>query len=248
MAGHSKWANIQHRKKAQDGKRAKLFTRLIREVVTAAREGGGDPDANPRLRLAIDKARDGNMTKDAIDRAVKRGSGDLGGEDYEEIVYEGYGVAGVAVMVECMTDNRNRTVAEVRHAFTKAGGNLGTDGSVAYLFSKQGQLLFASGADEDRLMEIGLEAGADDVVVNDDQSITITTTPEQYLAVKEAIEKNKLTPESAEITMIASIYVELEVGDAEKLFRLVDALEELDDVQEVYTNAHITEEVAEKLG
>ena len=184
MAGHSKWANIQHRKKAQDAKRGKLFTKLIREITVAARLGGGDPDSNPRLRAAIDKGLGANMTKDTIDRAVKRGSGAADGENYEEVRYEGYGPNGVAVMVDCLTDNRNRTVSEVRHAFSKAGGNLGTDGSVAYLFSKIGTLTFPAGSDEDKVMEAALEAGAEDIVTNDDQTIDVQTTPETFLDVK----------------------------------------------------------------
>ncbi len=247
MAGHSKWANIQHRKKAQDAKRGKLFTKLIREITVAARMGGGDPDANPRLRAAIDKALGGNMTKDTIERAVKRGSGAMDGENFEEVRYEGYGPNGVAVMVDCLTDNRNRTVSEVRHAFTKAGGNLGTDGSVAYLFSKIGILTFPAGSDEDQIMEAALEAGADDVVTNEDQSIDVLTTPESFLDVKDAMCKAGLEPEIAEVTMRPSTSVDLGLADAEKVMRLVDTLEDLDDVQNVYTNADFSDEVMAKL-
>ena len=247
MAGHSKWANIQHRKKAQDAKRGKLFTKLIREITVAARLGGGDPDSNPRLRAAIDKGLGANMTKDTIDRAVKRGSGAADGENYEEVRYEGYGPNGVAVMVDCLTDNRNRTVSEVRHAFTKAGGNLGTDGSVAYLFSKIGTLTFPAGSDEDQVMEVALEAGAEDIVTNDDQTIDVQTTPETFLDVKEAMLEAGLEPEMAEVTMSPSTSVDLELDDAEKVMRLVDALEDLDDVQNVYTNADFSDEVMAQL-
>jgi YebC/PmpR family DNA-binding regulatory protein len=247
MAGHSKWANIQHRKKAQDAKRGKLFTKLIREITVAARLGGGDPDSNPRLRAAIDKGLGANMTKDTIDRAVKRGSGAADGENYEEVRYEGYGPNGVAVMVDCLTDNRNRTVSEVRHAFTKAGGNLGTDGSVAYLFSKIGTLTFPAGSDEDQVMEVALEAGAEDIVTNDDQTIDVQTTPETFLDVKEAMLEAGLDPEMAEVTMSPSTSVDLELEDAEKVMRLVDTLEDLDDVQNVYTNADFSDEVMAQL-
>ncbi len=247
MAGHSKWANIQHRKKAQDAKRGKLFTKLIREITVAARMGGGDPDANPRLRAAIDKALGANMTKDTIERAVKRGSGAAEGDAYEEIRYEGYGPSGVAVMVDCLTDNRNRTVSEVRHAFTKAGGNLGTDGSVAYLFTKVGTLTFPAGSDEDRIMEVALEAGADDVVTNEDGSIDVITTPEAFLDVKQAMLDAGLEPAMAEVTMQPSTTVDLGLEDAQKVMRLVDTLEDLDDVQNVYTNADFSQEVMEQL-
>jgi YebC/PmpR family DNA-binding regulatory protein len=247
MAGHSKWANIQHRKKAQDAKRGKLFTKLIREITVAARMGGGDPDANPRLRAAIDKALGGNMTKDTIERAVKRGAGAADGENYEEIRYEGYGPNGVAVMVDCLTDNRNRTVSEVRHAFSKAGGNLGTDGSVGYLFTKTGTLTFPADSDEDSIMEVALEAGAEDVVTNDDGSIDVLTSPEAFLDVKQAMRDANLIPEMAEITMQASTNVDLELDDAQKVMRLVDTLEDLDDVQNVYTNADFSDEVMSQL-
>ena len=247
MAGHSKWANIQHRKKAQDAKRGKLFTKLIREITVAARIGGGDPDSNPRLRAAIDKGLGANMTKDTIERAVKRGSGAADGDNYEEVRYEGYGPSGVAVMVDCLTDNRNRTVSEVRHAFTKAGGNLGTDGSVAYLFSKIGTLTFPAGSGEDQVMEAALEAGAEDVVTNDDQTLDVLTTPDAFLDVKDAMLNAGLEAEMAEVTMSPSTSVDLELEDAEKVMRLVDALEDLDDVQNVYTNADFSDEVMAQL-
>ena len=237
MAGHSKWANIQHRKGAQDAKRGKLFTRLIREITVAAKMGGSDPNANPRLRLAIDKALSGNMTKDTIERAVKRGAGELEDVNYEEVRYEGYGTAGVAIMVDCLTDNRNRTVAEVRHAFTKYGGNMGTDGSVAYLFSKIGVLLYPEGTDEDAVMEVALEAGAEDIVAHDDGTVEVTTDAESFVDVKEAIEAAGLTPIHSEVTMKAATEVALDDEQSEKLLKMLDVIEELDDVQDVYTNA-----------
>jgi len=239
MAGHSKWANIQHRKGAQDAKRGKLFTRLIREITVAARMGGGDAASNPRLRAAIDKALDANMTKDTIERATKRGSGAQGGDNFEEIRYEGYGPSGVAVMVDCMTDNRNRTVADVRHAFTKCGGNLGAEGSVAYLFTKRGVLSYPSGIDEDSIMIAALEAGAEDVVADDDGSIEVMTAPEDFAAVKVAMVAAGYTPEVAEVTMQPSSSVVLDLEDALKMAKLLDMLEELDDVQNVYSNADI---------
>jgi YebC/PmpR family DNA-binding regulatory protein len=248
MAGHSKWANIQHRKNAQDAKRGKLFTKLIREITVAARTGDPDPASNPRLRLAVDKALAGNMTRDTIERAIKRGSGAQEGENFEEVRYEGYGPGGVAVMVDCMTDNRNRTVAEVRHAFTKAGGNLGTDGSVAYQFTKSGILSYPSGSDEDQIMEAALEAGAEDVVSNDDGSVDVLTQPEQFVDIKEAMVSAGLEPEQSEVTMRAAITTPLELDDAEKMVRLLDRLEDLDDVQNVYSNADISEEVLAQLG
>ncbi len=248
MAGHSKWANIRHRKGAQDAKRGKIFSKLIREITVAAKMGGGDPAANPRLRTAIDKALGQNMTRDTVDRAVKRGSGDTEGENYEELRYEGYGAAGVAMMVDCLTDNKNRTVSEVRHAFTKRGGNLGTDGSVSYLFIKQGIISYAAGADEDQLMETALEAGAEDVVSHDNGTIDVITTPEGFVDVKEALVAAGLEPENADITMIASTSVELGLGDAQKVMGLIDMLEDLDDVQNVYTNADFSDEVMEQLG
>ncbi len=247
MAGHSKWANIKHRKAAQDAKRGKLWTKLIREITVSARLGGGDPDANPRLRTAIDKGLGANMPRDTIDRAIKRGSGAADGENYEEVLYEGYGPVGVAVMVECLTDNRNRTVSEVRHAFTKAGGNLGTDGSVAYLFSKIGVISYASDSDEDKVMDIALENGAEDLVNNDDGSFDVITGIEDFMDVKDALVTAGLQPESAEITMKPSTSVDLTASDAEKVLRLVDVLEDLDDVQNVYSNAEVSEEVLAQL-
>ena len=243
MAGHSKWANIRFRKGAQDAKRGKLFTKLIREITVAARVGGGDPASNPRLRAAIDKALSNNMTKDTIERAVKRGSGAQDGDNFDEINYEGYGPGGVAVMVECMTDNRNRTVSEVRHAFTKHGGNLGTDGSVAYLFTKTGVISYPAGTDEDAVMEAALEAGAEDVVANDDGSIDVLTTPEVFVTVKEAMNDKGFEPEQAEVTMRASTTTTLDVDGAEKMLKLLDVLEDLDDVQNVFSNADIPDDV-----
>jgi len=243
MAGHSKWANIKHRKAAQDKKRGKVWTKLIREVTVAAREGGGDPDANPRLRLAMDKAFGANMPRDTVDRAIKRGAGGDEGESYDEIRYEGYGPGGTAVMVDCMTDNRNRTAAEVRHGFTKHGGNLGTDGSVSYLFSKQGVISFQPGTDEDAVMEVALESGAEDVVTNDDGSLDVITTPEDFAAVKRALTDAGFDTEVAEVTFNASTQSELDQETAEKLLKMVDVLEDLDDVQEVYHNADISDEI-----
>ncbi len=247
MAGHSKWANIRFRKGAQDAKRGKLFTKLIREITVAARTGGGDPSSNPRLRTAIDKALSNNMTRDTVDRAVKRGAGESDGDNYEEIVYEGYGPNGVAIMVECLTDNRNRTVAEVRHAFSKHGGNLGTNGSVAFLFDKLGMITFSQGSDEETIMEAALEAGAEDVIVNDDTSIDVTTSPEDFISVKEAMQEQGLKPEQADVIMQASTTVDLELEDAQKAMRLVDALEDLDDVQKVHSNVEISDEVMAQL-
>jgi YebC/PmpR family DNA-binding regulatory protein len=237
MAGHSKWANIKHKKAAADAKRGKIFTRLIKEITVAARLGGADPGANPRLRLAMDKAREQNMPKDTIDNAIKRGSGQLEGVSYEEIRYEGYGIAGAAVIVDCMTDNRTRTVADVRHAFSKYGGNLGTDGSVAFLFKHCGQIVFAPGTSEDRVMEAAIEAGAEDVVTSDDGSIEVVTGPYDFVAVKDALAKKSLKPEFAEVTMKPSTEVELAGEDAQRMQKLLDALESIDDVQEVYTSA-----------
>jgi YebC/PmpR family DNA-binding regulatory protein len=248
MAGHSKWANIQHRKGAQDAKRGKLFTKLIREITVAAKMGEPDPASNPRLRLAVDKALAGNMTKDTIERAIKRGSGAQDGENFEEVRYEGYGPGGIAVMVDCVTDNRNRTVAEVRHAFSKAGGNLGTDGSVAYQFANTGILSFAAGVDEDQVMEVALEAGADDVLSNDDSTVDVLTQPDQFIDIKEAMLAAGLEPEQAEVTMRAENATPLELDDAEKMIRLLERLEDLDDVQNVYSNADISEEVLAQLG
>jgi YebC/PmpR family DNA-binding regulatory protein len=247
MAGHSKWANIKRHKAKQDAKKGKLYTKLIREITVSAKLGGGDANSNPRLRAALDKAYGANMTKDVIDRAIKRGAGGMEGEQVEEVRYEGYGPAGVAMMVDCMTNNRNRTVAEVRHAFTKCGGNLGTDGSVSYLFKKIGEIMFAPGADEERVMEIALEAGADDVIVHEDKSIEVTTTPENFLVVKDAMNKAGLNPEHADITMNASVNVSIDDKEtAEQILRLNDMLEDLDDVQDVYSNADVGEEFLEK--
>ena len=248
MAGHSKWANIKHKKAANDKKRGKIWSKLIREVTVAAREGGGDPDANPRLRLAVDKATSANMPKDTVKRAIERGSGGGEGENYDEIRYEGYGPGGTAVIVDCMTDNRNRTASEVRHAFSKHGGNLGTDGSVSYLFSKQGIISYAPGADEDAVMEAALEAGAEDVVTNDDKSIDVTTTPEDFSQVKDAMVQAGLEPDNAEVTFNASTSAELDQETAEKLLRMVDTLEDLDDVQDVYSNADISDEILDAIG
>ena len=239
MAGHSKWANIQHRKNAQDAKRGKLFTKLIREINIAAKLGGSDLGSNPRLRLAVDKALGGNMTRDTIERAIKKGAGELEDVAYEENRYEGYGVNGVAIMVDTMTDNRNRTVSEVKHAFTKYGGNMGAQGSVSYLFEKQGVLNFPAGTDEDTIMEAALEAGADDIVTEDDGSIEVLTTEETFVDVKEALVANSLVAEHSEVTMRAATTVELDVEQGQKLLKLIDALEDLDDVQDVFTNAEI---------
>jgi YebC/PmpR family DNA-binding regulatory protein len=247
MAGHSKWANIQHRKKAQDSKRGKVFTKLIREITVAARMGGSDLSSNPRLRIAVDKGLSANMTKDTIDRAVKRGAGELEGMEYVEIQYEGYGAGGTAVLVDCLTDNRNRTVAEVRHAFSKHGGNMGTSGSVAYLFSKQGVFSFEAGVDEDRLMEIALESGGEDIVNNDDGSIDVICQPEEFIALKEALQVAELEASYAEISMRAGTMAGVSDKDAEKIIRLIDVLEELDDVQNVYSNADFPESVLENL-
>jgi YebC/PmpR family DNA-binding regulatory protein len=241
MAGHSKWANIQHRKGRQDAKRGKIFTRLIKEITVAARLGGGDADSNPRLRLAMDKAYDNNMPKDNVERAIKRGSGELEGVNYEEIRYEGYGIGGAAVMVDCMTDNRTRTVADVRHAFTKYGGNLGTDGSVAFLFNHCGQLLFAPGTDEAKLMDAAIEAGAEDVLTHEDGSIEVITGPAEFSVVRSALEKSGFKPELAEVTMKPTTENALTGDDAVRMQKLLDALEAVDDVQEVYTTAVIDE-------
>ena len=237
MAGHSKWANIKHKKAAADAKRGKVFTRLIREITVAARMGGGDSSANPRLRLAMDKAMDQNMPKDTIERAIKRGSGGLEGVHYEEIRYEGYGINGAAVIVDCMTDNRTRTVADVRHAFSKYGGNLGTDGSVAYLFKHCGQIVFEPGVDEDALMEAAIDAGAEDVVTSDDGSVEVTTGPHDFIAVKDALSSKGFRPAFAEVTMKPLVDVEMRGDDAQRMQKLLDALESLDDVQDVHTSA-----------
>ncbi len=237
MAGHSKWANIQHRKGRQDEKRGRIFTRLIKEITVAAKLGGADSNSNPRLRLAMDKASDANMPKDKVLDAIKRGTGQLDGVEYEEIRYEGYGIGGAAVIVDCMTDNRTRTVAEVRHAFSKHGGNLGTDGSVSFMFKHCGQLIFPPGASEDKIMEVALEAGAEDVISADDGVVEVVCAPNDFQALKAALEGSGLKPELAEITMRASTDSELTGEDAAKMQKLLDALESLDDVQEVYTNA-----------
>jgi len=246
MAGHSKWHNIQHRKGAQDAKRGKVFTKLIKEIVVAAKMGGGVIDNNPSLRVVIDKALAANMKRDTIDNAVKRGAGNLEGENYEEVRYEGYGLGGTAIMVDCLTDNRNRTVADVRHAFSKHGGKLGTDGSVSYMFSKQGFISFASG-DEDAIMEVAIEFGADDIITNDDGSIDVITTPDDFFSVKDALVANNLNPEHSQITMEPDNRIELNLEDAEKFMKLIDRLEDLDDTQEVYHNADISDEVMAQL-
>jgi YebC/PmpR family DNA-binding regulatory protein len=241
MAGHSKWANIQHRKGRQDAKRGKLFTRLIKEITVAAKLGGGDATANPRLRLAMDKASEANIPKDTLQRAIQRGAGGMDGATYEEIRYEGYGIGGAAVIVDCMTDNRTRTVAEVRHAFSKHGGNLGTDGSVAFMFRHCGQLLFVPGTSEDRVMEAAIEAGAEDVLTDDEGGIEVICQPGEFGSVKAALEKAGLKAEVAEITMRPETAAPLAGEDAQKMQKLLDALENLDDVQQVYTNAEFDE-------
>ena len=246
MAGHSKWANIRFRKGAQDAKRGKIFTKLICDITVAARSGGGDPGSNPRLRTAIDKAKAQSMPKDNIDRAIKRGTGDADGAAYEEVRYEGYGPGGAAVMVDCLTDNRNRTVADVRHAFTKFGGNLGADGSVAYLFEKTGFLSYPPGVDEDKVMEAAIEAGAADVVSHDDGSLEVLSTPDDFDGVKECMTAVGVKPERSEITMRASTQVNLQVKQAESMLKLLDVLDELDDVQHVYSNADIPDDLFEE--
>lgn len=242
MAGHSKWANIQHRKGAQDKKRGKLFTKLIREITVAARAGGGDPASNPRLRLAVDKAKGQSMPKDNIERAIKRGSGELDGANFEEVTYEGYGPGGVAVMVRCLTDNRNRTVAEVRHAFSRFGGNLGADGSVAYLFNHVGLIGFDNGIDEDSVMAAAIEAGAEDVVSHEDGSMEVLTEPAEFERVRGTLEGAGLEPAFAEVTMRSAVSTRLEGDEAATMVRLMEYLEDLDDVQSVYSNADIAEE------
>ena len=237
MAGHSKWANIKHRKAAVDAKRGKVFTKLIKEITVAARAGGPDPGVNPRLRLAVDKAYESNMPKDNVERAIKRGSGELEGVNYEEIRYEGYGIAGAAVIVDCLTDNRTRTVADVRHAFSKHGGNLGTDGSVAFLFKHCGQIVFAPGTNEEAVMEAAIEAGGEDVVTHEDGSIEVVTSPQDFLRVKEALGKAGLKADLAEVVMKPLNESVLTGEDAAKMQKLLDALDTLDDVQDVYTTA-----------
>src|SRR5262249_18211426 len=236
-AGHSKWANIQHRKGKQDAKRGKIFTRLIKEITVAARMGGGDPAANPRLRLAVDKAYDNNMPKDNVERAIKRGTGDLEGVNYEEIRYEGYGISGAAVIVDCLTDNRTRTVADVRHAFTKSGGNLGTDGSVAFLFKHCGQFVFAPRTDEAELVEAAIDAGAEGGLANDDGSIEVVTAPNDFAAVRAALEKSGFKAELAEVTFKPTVENAMKGDEASRMQKLIDALESIDDVQEVHTTA-----------
>ena len=247
MAGHSKWANIKHRKERQDNKRGKIFTKLIRELTVAAKQGGGVVADNPRLRLAVDKALGANMTRDTIDRAIARGVGSNDGDNVEELVYEGYAPNGVAVFVEAMTDNRNRTAAEIRHAFNKYGGNLGTDGSVAYLFERKGQILYAPGVDEEALMDAALEAGAEDIESHDDGSVEVLTTFADFISVSEALTAAGFAAEQAEVTMIPTMSTELDLDCAEKVMRLIDVLEDLDDVQNVYSNAEISDEIMEQL-
>ncbi|MEN9774675.1 MAG: hypothetical protein RL322_1745 [Pseudomonadota bacterium] len=241
MAGHSKWANIQHRKNRQDAKRGKLFTRLIKEITVAARMAGADPDSNPRLRLAMDKASEANMPKDTVQRAIQRGAGGLDGAHYEELRYEGYGIGGAAVIVDCLTDNKVRTVAEVRHAFSKNGGNLGTDGSVAFMFKHCGQLLFAPGTSEDKVMEAALEAGAEDILTDEEGGIEVICAPADFPTLRAALDKAGLHPAVAEITMRAESSSPLAGEDATAMQKLLDALENLDDVQQVYTNAEFDE-------
>lgn len=247
MAGHSKWANIQHRKGAQDAKRGKLFSKLIREITVAARLGGADSGGNPRLRAAIDKALSNNMPKDTVERAVKKGAGGLDLQNIEEVRYEGYGPGGVAVIADCMTDNRKRTVSEIRHAFNKCGGNLGTDGSVAYLFSQVGQISFTDDVDEDRLMEVAIESGADDVVTNDDGSFDVLTSVDSFGEVRDAILEADLKLQGAEVTLLPSTTTVLGVDEARRMVRLLDMLEDLDDVQQVYSNADISHEIMAQL-
>ena len=247
MAGHSKWANIQHRKGRQDAKRGKLFTKLIREITVAAKLGGGEPNANPRLRAAIDNGLSNNMTKDTIDRAIKRGAGGDDSGNVDEIRYEGYGPGGVALIVDTMTDNKNRTVAEIRHVFSKFGGNLGTDGSVSYLFTKIGLISFQDKIDEDTIMESALEGGAEDIITNNDNSIDIITDPDNLVDVKEAILAAGFKPENTEVTMRASTTNELDKKGAETMMKLLDALEDLDDVQKVYSNAEIPDDILAEL-
>ncbi|MEK9771710.1 MAG: YebC/PmpR family DNA-binding transcriptional regulator [Nitrosomonadales bacterium] len=241
MAGHSKWANIQHRKGRQDAKRGKIFTKLIKEITVAARMGGGDINFNPRLRAAVAAGKDENMPADNITRAIKRGTGELEGVNYEEIRYEGYGINGAAIIVDCLTDNKNRAVADVRHAFTKNGGNLGTDGCVAFMFKHCGSIYFAPGVDEEKIMEQAIELGADDVLVNDDHSIEVVTPPNEFLNIKEELDQKGIKYELAELTMKADNEVVLTGDDAQKMQKILDALDDLDDVQEVYTNAIIEE-------
>lgn len=248
MAGHSKWANIKRHKAKVDAKRGKIYTKIIREITVAAKMGGGDAGSNPRLRAALDNAQEANMTKDVVERAIKRGVGGMEGEQVDEVRYEGYGPGGIAIMVDCMTNNRNRTVGEVRHALTKNGGNLGTDGSVSYLFKKQGLLTFEPGVDEERLMEHALELGVDDVITNDDKSVEVITTPESFMNIKEALARAGFRSAQAEILMRADVNVTINDKEiAEKAMNLIDALEDLDDVQSVYSNLDIAEEIMNEL-
>lgn len=247
MAGHSKWANIKHRKNAQDAKRGKMFTKLIREITVSAKMGGADAGSNPRLRTAIDKALDQNMTRDTIDRAIKRGVGGTDDQDMQDIRYEGYGPMGVAIMVDCLTDNRNRTVSDVRHAFTKMGGNLGTNGSVAFNFNHLGQLYFNAEQDETLLLETAIEAGAEDVIEQEDGSFIVNTSPEQFNAVLEYMVKKGLKPEQSELTMVPNLMVTLDLENAQIFMKLVDMLEDLDDVQNVYSNAEIPDAIGKQL-
>lgn len=247
MAGHSKWANIKHKKAKEDAKRGKVFTKLIREITVAARLGGGDKDSNPRLRAAISTALANNMTRDTIARATLKGAGGGDEGNVEEIRYEGYGPAGVAIMVDCMTDNRNRTVGEVRHAFSKSGGNLGTDGSVAYMFEKKGFISFSNDVDEDALMEVALDVGAEDVVTHEDGSIDVITAPNDFSDIQDVLIEKGFDAESAEVTFDAEVKAELDVDTAEKVMNLIDKLEDLDDVQNVYSNANFTQEIMEQL-
>ncbi len=241
MAGHSKWANIKHRKAAQDAKRGKLFTKHIREITVAAREGGGDPDSNAALRIAVDKALGVNMTRDTVERAIKRGTGDLEGVSYEEMTYEGYAPCGIAVLVECSSDNKNRTVAEVRHAFSKYNGSMGNSGSVAYMFNSLGVIEMADGADEEAVMEVALDAGAEDIVTHEDGSVEVTCPPADYVAVMDALEKAEMAVANSEVTKRAENQIELSDEDSVKVMKLIDALEDLDDVVEVFSNADFPE-------
>jgi YebC/PmpR family DNA-binding regulatory protein len=247
MAGHSKWANIKHRKGAQDAKRGKIFTKIIREISVAAKTGGGDPANNPSLRSVIDKALGANMKRDTIENTIKKATGAMEGINYENVRYEGYGPGGTAIMVDCLTDNRNRTVGEVRHALTKAGGNLGTDGSVSFMFNKTGIISYSDSVDEEAVMEAAMEAGAEDIITHDDGSIDVITSPEEYLSIKEAMVAAGFEPENSEVTMDAENKIALDVKSAEKILRLIDVLEDLDDVQDVYSNSDISEEVMAQL-
>lgn len=247
MAGHSKWANIKHRKAAQDAKRGKIFTKIIRELVVAAKSGGPNPEDNPSLRAVIDKALGANMKRDTIDKAVARGAGNAEGDNYDELTYEGYGPGGVAILVECLTDNKNRTVAEVRHAFGKSGCELGTSGSVAYLFEKKGQIIYSDSVDEDTLMEEALEAGADDIINHDDGSFEVLTSPGDFIVVKEALEAKGLKAEAGEVAMLPATQAELDVSTAVKVLHLIERLDDLDDTQNVYSNADIPPEAYEQL-